>query len=89
MTKAEINKERRQLAHEFHQRSLVYYRAKRALALKFYELEQSYTKVANSFHCSPSYAKMMVCQARKEKRNALRKFVVGTFQARWTQEKDD
>ena len=87
--KQKINKERRQLAHEFHQRSLIYHRAKRALALRFYELEPSYTKVAHIFHCSSSYAKIMVRQARKEKRNALRRFVVGAFQARWTQEKDD
>ena len=86
--KQKINKERRRIATEFHQRKLVYYRAKRALALRFYELEPSYTKVAHIFHCSPSYAKLMVCKARKEKRNALRKFVVGAFQAKWVQERD-
>ena len=84
--KQKINKERRRIATEFHQRSLVYHRAKRALALRYYELEPNYAKVAHIFKCSSSYAKIMVRQARKEKRSALKKFVFGAFGARFKQD---
>lgn len=81
-----IRKEQRKNAAEFNQRKLKYYRAKRALALRYYEISKSYTKVANVFSCSSSYTKIMVCQARKEKRKDLKKFVFGAFGARFKQD---
>ena len=64
--KQKINEERRKIASEFHQRCLVYYKAKRALALRFYDIEPNFVKVASAFHCSSEYARQMVWKAERE-----------------------
>ena len=67
--KQKIDRQYSQISREFRKRSLVYHKAKRALALRFYELTPSYVKVAGVFNCHPCYARQMVNKARREQIN--------------------